>query len=382
LNTFYSFLPPSVGKLFVSSLFGNRQKTYFQPMNFSSSLLAWYRKNKRDLPWRNTKNPYHIWLSEIIMQQTRVEQGTPYYKAFLKNYPTVTHLAKAPIDDVLKLWQGLGYYSRARNLHKAAQTIFSERAGKFPEVYEDIRSLKGVGEYTAAAIASFAYNKPYAVVDGNVFRVLSRVFGITTPIDSTTGKKEFRELAAALLDQQDPATYNQAIMEFGARYCKPNNPDCEGCIFTHSCIAREKKIVDKLPVKAKKLKVRNRYFQYLVIRYKNSTWLKKRTGKDIWEGLFDFPLIESEKSLTETELKKDPAWKKDIGKLEPRIKSASGEYKHLLSHQQIFATFWELTVGKKPEIQGWTEIEIGKIYTYAVPRLVDRFLESGPESLY
>jgi len=344
-------------------------------MNLASTLLAWYAVNKRELPWRGIKNPYHIWLSEIIMQQTRVEQGTPYYKTFVKHFPKVSDLAKAPEDQVLKLWQGLGYYSRARNLHAAAKYIHIELGGKFPKEYADILSLKGVGEYTASAIASFAYDKPHAVVDGNVYRFLSRVFGISTPIDSPAGKKEFKALADELLDKKDPGTYNQAIMEFGARYCTPHNPDCEQCVFRTTCVAREKKLVELLPVKANKTKVRDRYFQYLVIRYKSQTWIKQRGGKDIWEGLFDFPLIESDKALTESQIKKSPFWKKHLGKANASILKEPVVYKHILSHQRIYASFWEVEVKNKLNETDWTETPQSKLHEYAVPRLVDRYLE-------
>jgi A/G-specific adenine glycosylase len=346
-------------------------------MNLASALLTWYKQNKRDLPWRETRDPYHIWLSEIIMQQTRVEQGTPYYLSFIENFPTVKDLATAPSEKVMKLWQGLGYYSRARNLHEAAKYIHEELGGKFPEEYTDILSLKGVGEYTASAIASFAYNKPHAVVDGNVYRFLSRVFGISTPIDSPKGKKEFKALADELLDKKDPGTYNQAIMEFGGRYCKPNNPDCPNCIFQSICVAKEKKLVDKLPVKANKTKVRDRHFQYLVIRYKSRTWIKQRGAKDIWEGLFDFPMIESDKALTESQLKKSPFWKKHLGKAGASILKEPVVYKHILSHQRIYASFWEVEVESKVNDAEWTETAQSKLHEYAVPRLVDRYLEES-----
>lgn len=344
-------------------------------MKFSRLLLAWYHVNKRDLPWRKTSNAYHIWLSEIIMQQTRVEQGTPYYLAFVKAYPGPSQLAAAPADEILKLWQGLGYYSRARNLHAAAKTIVSEHQGKFPSDYESILQLKGVGDYTAAAIASFAFNKPYAVVDGNVYRFLSRVFGISTAIDSTAGKKEFKELAAELLDKKNPAEYNQAIMEFGALYCKPQNPDCENCIFAHTCIARERKLVDMLPVKANKTKVRNRYFQYLVINRNNKTWLKQRGAKDIWEGLYDFPLIESLKELSEEELQKNAEWKKIFGRMKPFVRNESKTYKHILSHQRIYAKFWQIEISDEIKAEaGWTETRKTELHAYPVPRLVDLYL--------
>jgi A/G-specific adenine glycosylase len=343
-------------------------------VNFSKTLIAWYQSNKRELPWRGIKNPYHIWLSEIIMQQTRVEQGTSYYLAFIKKYPKPALLAKAPLDEVLKLWQGLGYYSRARNLHEAAQTIVSQYKGVFPTDYREILRLKGVGEYTAAAIASFAFNQPFAVVDGNVYRLLSRVFGIHTPIDSSKGKAEFRELAALLLDKQDPATYNQAVMEFGARYCKPRNPDCEKCVFNPICLAWRDKQVHLLPVKANKSKVRDRFFQYLVIRYKKDTWLRQRAEKDIWEGLYEFPLIESGKSWTEVQLQKSAEWKRFFKGLKPVIIQNSHTYKHLLSHQRIYAVFWEIEVSKGMLVKDWKRTSLNNLQDFAIPRLVDLYL--------
>jgi A/G-specific adenine glycosylase len=344
-------------------------------MKFSKLLLTWYQVNKRDLPWRKTNNAYHIWLSEIIMQQTRVEQGTPYYIAFVNAYPRPSDLAAAPADQVLKLWQGLGYYSRARNLHEAAKTIVSKHNGKFPSDYESILDLKGVGEYTAAAIASFAFNKAHAVVDGNVYRLLSRVFGISTAIDSSAGKKEFRELAAELLDKKNPAAYNQAIMEFGALFCKPQNPDCENCIFAYTCVAKEKKLVGQLPVKANKTKVRDRFFQYLVINKNNKIWLKQRGAKDIWEGLYDFPLIESLKELGEEELQKHAEWKKIFGRIKPFVRSESKTYKHLLSHQRIYAKFWQIDISENIKASAdWTQTRKTELHTYPIPRLVDLYL--------
>ncbi len=346
-------------------------------MNFSKTLIAWYLKNKRDLPWRNTSDPYQIWLSEIILQQTRVEQGLSYYYEFTQKFPDAQSLAGANLDEVLKLWQGLGYYSRARNLHEAARQIVNTHKGKFPEEYPDILALKGVGEYTAAAVASFAFNKPHAVIDGNVYRLLSRVFGIKTPIDSTAGKKEFRELADELLDRKAPGIYNQAIMEFGSQYCKPQNPDCNACTFSSICLAKQHKLVNELPVKALKTKVRDRYFQYLVIKHKNKIWLKQRTAKDIWQGLFDFPLIETGKIFSETELKKNPDWKKYFKGTDPLLTDEPVAYRHILSHQRIFATFWTIQVKMKTPDKSWVEINLGDIQEYALPRLVDRYLEEG-----
>lgn len=346
--------------------------------HFSSKIIAWYNTNKRDLPWRNTQNPYLIWLSEIILQQTRVDQGMAYYLKFAKAFPTVKHLANADNDTVMKLWQGLGYYSRARNLHSTAKMVVTDFKGSFPSNYDELLTLKGVGAYTAAAIASFAFNKPHAVVDGNVYRVLARVVGIETPIDSTRGKKEFEQLANELMDSRNPAIYNQAIMEFGAIQCKPVSPDCSVCPLQTSCYAFAKKKVAVLPLKEKKTKVRNRYFNYVVLKQKGNTIIKKRLEKDIWINLHDFPLLETEKDLSEEQLLASPEWKKIAGKNKFQIMSVTPYYKHILSHQKIYARFWILKCEgdlKKYAIEDTFVIKQKDIHTYAVPRLMELFLE-------
>lgn len=345
---------------------------------FSKKITTWYQQNKRDLPWRNTKDPYLIWLSEIILQQTRVDQGMAYYLKFSKEFPTVKHLAKAENEKVMKLWQGLGYYSRARNLHTTAKIITDNYKGKFPDQYNDILLLKGVGEYTAAAIASFAFNKPHAVVDGNVYRVLSRVFGIETPIDSTQGKKEFYALANELIDKKNPATHNQAIMEFGAIQCKPVSPDCSICSLNTMCFAYSKKRISELPVKEKKIKVRNRYFNYIVLNHKTNTAINKRTEKDIWTNLYDFPLIETNKELNEEQFLRSQEWKNFIVNTKHTVKSVSASYKHILSHQKIYARFWEIDCENSFEkLLSETCITIRKkdIHKYAVPRLIENYIE-------
>ncbi|HYG16163.1 MAG TPA: A/G-specific adenine glycosylase, partial [Bacteroidia bacterium] len=266
-------------------------------MSFNKIIESWYALNKRDLPWRNTRDPYKIWLSEVILQQTRVNQGMPYYHKFIEKYPDIAAMAGAHEDEVLKLWQGLGYYSRARNMHQAAKMITYELNGKFPITYTDILKLKGVGSYTAAAIASIAGNEPVAVVDGNVYRVLARYFGIDTPIDSTEGRKTFLKLANELINTENPATYNQAVMEFGALQCKPQNPDCGVCPLKISCIALKQKRVDALPVKSKKTAVKARYFNYLFFEKPGFAHLQKRGQTDIWANLYEFPLAETEKTI-------------------------------------------------------------------------------------
>ncbi len=341
-------------------------------MQFTDKVLAWYYKNKRDLPWRKTKDPYRIWLSEIILQQTRVEQGMPYYHRFIKQYSTVKKLAAAKEEQVLKLWQGLGYYSRARNLHHAAKEIVQSYKGKFPVQYSQVRALKGVGDYTAAAITSFAYNQPYAVVDGNVFRLLSRYFGIAVAINSGEGKRQFTSLANELIKEvQEYADYNQAVIEFGALQCKPLNPDCSSCPLRNSCLAFASNQVSILPVKDKKLKVKERYFYYLVVNENDKIHLKRRTDNDIWKNLYDFPLIESKKKLPLPQLKQE--CNKLFGNSEIITKSA--DYKHQLTHQKITAVFLKLSTKNTFSIKGTTSVPISKLHRYPVPRLIEKYLQ-------
>jgi len=342
-------------------------------MKFSNTLIYWYLQNNRELPWRKTKNPYFIWLSEIMLQQTRVAQGIAYYLKFTSTFPTVFDLAKADESTVLKMWQGLGYYSRARNLHFSAKLIANEFNGEFPSTYNEIIKLKGIGDYTASAIASICFDEPTAVVDGNVYRVLSRYFGIKTPINSSAGIKEFKILAQSLIDKNKAGTFNQAIMDFGALHCKPQNPLCETCPFSDSCFALEKKLTKELPVKEKKVKVRKRYFNFLVIKTKdNRTILSERKGKGIWQGLYQFPLIESDKTINKEEL----ILSEDFTNLFPSKTTLSlfnsKEIIHKLSHQHLHTQFWIIETKNSPEINiNWSEIE-----KYPVPILIANFLEA------
>lgn len=348
---------------------------------FTQKLLEWYRPDERPLPWKAIQNPYFIWLSEIILQQTRVQQGLPYYNKFIEKYPTIVDLANAPEDEVFKLWEGLGYYSRARNLHFAAKTVATTYQGIFPTRYEDIRALKGVGDYTAAAIASFAYGLPHAVVDGNVYRVLARFFGISTPIDTTAGKKEFSALARELLAQEQPALYNQAIMDFGATHCSPKTPSCDTCLHQKHCIAFQTNQVASLPVKSKKIKKKNRYFYYLILNNGEQVYLRKRTEKDIWASLYEFPLIELNKQveglfLMEA-LKESSEWKTLFDNQSAVVKSISTKYKQTLSHQKISALFLEIEI--KPsffyENKNLIAIERKKIKNFAFPKIISNYLE-------
>ena len=342
-------------------------------MKFSNTLIYWYLQNNRELPWRKTKNPYFIWLSEIMLQQTRVAQGIAYYLKFTSTFPTIFDLAKADESTVLKMWQGLGYYSRARNLHFSAKLIANEFNGEFPSTYNEIIKLKGIGDYTASAIASICFDEPTAVVDGNVYRVLSRYFGIKTPINSSAGIKEFKILAQSLIDKNKAGTFNQAIMDFGALHCKPQNPLCETCPFSDSCFALEKKLTKELPVKEKKVKVRKRYFNFLVIKTKdNRTILSERKGKGIWQGLYQFPLIESDKTINKEEL----ILSEDFTNLFPSKTTLSlfnsKEIIHKLSHQHLHTQFWIIETKNSPEINiNWSEIE-----KYPVPILIANFLEA------
>ncbi len=306
-------------------------------VDFAKKIILWYEENKRELPWRHTSDPYKIWLSEIILQQTRVAQGLPYYQHFVKRFPTVFDLAKAPIQQVLRLWQGLGYYSRARNLHTCAKEIVSNFEGKFPTSYLELIKLKGIGPYTAAAIASIAFKEKVAVVDGNVLRVLSRIYGIDQDIAGNEGKRVFTAKANKLISKDQPDLYNQAMMEFGALHCLPQNPKCECCIFAKTCIANKHGLQKMLPIKSKKLKVRNRYFYYFIISNKNKLLMKKREGKDIWQGLYDFYLIEKKRNQ-----KLERIIREDELLASATIGKKSKIYKHILSHQKLIVRFVEL----------------------------------------
>jgi len=343
---------------------------------FQINLLKWAKKNPRKLPWKKYKDTYTIWLSEVLLQQTRVQQGTPYFKAFKQAYPTVFNLAKAPIDEVLKLWEGLGYYARARNMHYTAQYIVNELGGNFPKSYESLLKLKGIGEYTAAAIASFAYNEPIPVVDGNVYRVLSRFFNIKTPIDTTAGKKEFKRLAIENLVKSKPAIYNQAIMDFGALQCAPKNPTCNICPLNKNCEAFKLNQVGLLPVKSKKIVKKSRYFLFVIINYNNQKYLMKRTGKDIWEGLFQFPLIEVDEGvfLKEEEFKKLIFNNLNLKKI--KIDGSSKTYKQTLTHQKIMAKFLSVTSLQKIKPQNnWIAVNENELQKFAFPKIIDCFLK-------
>lgn len=347
-------------------------------MDTDEELILWYLDHKRDLPWRNTKNPYLIWLSEIILQQTRVNQGLAYYFDFSESYPTVSDLAAASEDEVLKKWQGLGYYSRARNLLATARKIQMEYNGIFPDTYTAILKLKGIGPYTAAAIASFAYKLPHAVVDGNVSRVLSRLFDLEIPINSTDGKKKIDRLAEACLSQSKPDLYNQAIMELGALVCTPSSPDCKNCPLEAKCLSHARGTVEKRPVKIKSKKARIRHIDYAVLESDNGILFKRRNKKDIWQGLHDFKEMEgmlepAEKYITKALIEEFPSLKMEVLPLAPEK-----EYTHLLSHQRIQARFWRYKIsGNLIDNSVYFSVPKQDIESLAVPRLIHKYLEDS-----
>lgn len=345
--------------------------------DFSQILKQWYALHGRhDLPWRSTNDPYLIWLSEIILQQTRVVQGYDYYLRFVKHFPTLYHLASATEDEVLALWQGLGYYSRGRNLLKAAKQMVE--MGGFPMDYASVRSLKGVGDYTAAAICSFAYNQPYAVVDGNVYRVLSRFMGIETPIDTTAGKKEFSELAYSLLDPSNSRIYNSAIMDFGALQCKPQQPDCRVCPLAGGCQAYHSDTVEHFPVKSKRTEVKHRYFVYIYLRLPHGkTLFRKRDEGDIWAGLYE-PLL-----LEFTEKPTDQLVMNELSKIihlnSTTLTSLCQGVKHVLTHRCLWIDFWELKLADEIELPGFVLLDEENRSTYAVPQILLKLFQSLPD---
>jgi A/G-specific adenine glycosylase len=355
-------------------------------MVFTKTILEWYQNNSRDLPWRKTSDPYMIWISEVILQQTRIGQGLGYYSRFIERFPSVSELAKAEEEEVLKIWQGLGYYSRARNLHSAAKDIIENHEGIFPDSYEQLIKLKGIGEYTAAAIASIAYNLPCPVVDGNVLRFFSRYFGIHIPIDTLSGKKKIHEKMLFLIDRKQPGMFNQAIMEFGALHCKPVNPDCEKCPFKKKCLAFLDGTVGLLPVKSKPKKQKIRFFNYLVIMRENEKrkkfiYLRKREEKDVWKNLYDFPMIETAEEISVESLFSSQEWRKVIGEGQIRLTNQSHQYKHILTHQVIFAKFYIIQlVGDQNSELPYLLVPTVEIDKYPVPRLIEEFLNENKVS--
>ncbi|MCX6286989.1 MAG: A/G-specific adenine glycosylase [Bacteroidetes bacterium] len=360
--------------------------------DFLDKLLSWYEANARDFPFRRTKDPYLIWLSEVIMQQTRIDQGVPYYNKFVKAFPSVQSLAGAGEEEVLKQWQGLGYYTRARNLHSTANEITEKYGGKFPETYEGLRSLKGIGDYTAAAIASVCFGLPHPVMDGNVIRFVTRHFGITGAVDEAGTKKEILEVLSELMGYCDernhaitpswPGTFNQAMIEFGATYCVPRNPNCQDCIFNASCYALQYGMVDSLPEKKQQQPLRPRYFHYLVIRVRGrkGLYFRKRTENDIWKGLYEFPLLETSKPVSLPRLMNSLEWKQYFGKTPVKILSQTGSINHLLSHQKIIATFYSMEIEQPSEKFG-ALIHPKNIHELPVARILEKYIEDHLASI-
>lgn len=342
-------------------------------MNWTQKLLLWYREHKRDFPWRKSKIPYQVWLSEIILQQTRVRQGLPYYEKFVRTYPNIEAMAAAPEEEILKLWQGLGYYSRARNMHITARWIVHENKGSFPNTFKKLLQLKGIGDYTASAIASICFNEPQAVVDGNVYRLLARCFGIELPIDRSSTHKEFKRLASTLMAGSSPGEFNQAMMEFGALQCTPKTPLCPQCPFQNECVAYQQGDVTRFPIKEKKSKVTKRFFNYLVLDFPdNKSIMHKRTAKGIWQNLYEFPLIETNSLVKKKELQALTAFKPWQGSehgspvlLNPQ------PIKHLLSHQQLIIQFWKIQAhGHDPKAVHYKQLR-----KYPVPIVLAHFIE-------
>ena len=338
-------------------------------------LFEWYDKHKRDLPWRATRVPYYIWISEVILQQTRVAQGYDYFVRFIEHFPTVEELAAAPEDEVMRMWQGLGYYSRARNLHAAAKQVVA--LGEFPRTYEEIRALKGVGDYTAAAIASFAFDVPKAAVDGNVCRVWARLFGMDAPIDTARGKQQITEVAQALLPVEHAAKYNQAVMEFGALQCTPQSPKCDECPLAHKCVALATGRVSELPVKSHKTKVTPRYMSYLYVHDGERVLLHKRTANDIWLNLYELPLIETAMPVGSEEIFGVPEFVSWHAMMPDVVyRGATGPVKHVLSHRVLHTIFYELeTGGALPCPEGFVAVPFEELEHYALPRLIEKYLE-------
>lgn len=349
---------------------------------WSTKLIAWYQANKRNLPWREVADPYKIWVSEVILQQTRVDQGLDYYHRFVANFRDVHALAAADQDLVLKVWQGLGYYSRARNMHAAAQQVVAMHNGKFPETYEELLALKGIGPYTAAAVASICFNIPHPTIDGNVMRVVSRWFAITEAVNTGEGKKQISASLNEVFDHENPGTFNQALMEFGATVCKPKNPGCVSCIFNQNCLAYQRGLVGQLPAKVKKKPPTKRFFHYLIpvftLYSTPHTIVRKRDETDIWAGLYDFPLIETAVDLENDMICETPDWKKLFTKQSPVVQQVSGLYLHQLTHRQINARFY--LVQGDAHVFSCLEGEIIPVEHFLklpVPRLIARFIEDN-----
>lgn len=347
-------------------------------IHLSRLLQTWYAQSKRELPWRDTSNPYLIWISEVILQQTRVNQGHDYFLRFVQQFPNVVSLAHAKEDEVLKMWQGLGYYSRARNLHAAAKQIVNDFHGVFPERHDDILSLKGVGAYTAAAVASIAYNAPYAVIDGNVYRVLSRLFCIDEPIDTGAGRKIFARIASDILDKENPGNHNQALMELGAMVCKPAQPQCDICPLQAMCMAYENKTISRFPQKRGRTKIKERFFHYFYVEQDGFAFIKKRVGNDIWKNLYEFPLVETDVPQDLPQLTENSDFRTLFRSLTEINITHKLFLKHVLTHRIVYINFYILTLDYNDTFDTenrFTKISVDQIGNYAVSRPIHKFLE-------
>ena len=350
-------------------------------MSFTSDLISWYQKNKRDLPFRGTRDPYLIWVSEVILQQTRMEQGLTYYNQFTSRFPDLITLAEADEVEVLKLWQGWGYYSRARNLHESARVISGKLNGQFPNSFSEIKKLKGVGDYSAASIASLAFDEPIPAVDGNVYRFISRYFGFPEPVGTSSGQKRAFAQALKLMDKSEPGQFNQAMIEFGALVCKPANPGCSVCPFSGSCYAFQHDRVGQFPVKSKPIKTRRRYFNYLVITFfkegESRILINKRKENDIWKNLYDFPVIERSKRMSKQSLQTTGEWKSMFQGLSPKFETISMEFKHTLSHQIILATFYRISISNEPPAH-MESFPIDHLDVLPIPKLISNYMKEYP----
>jgi len=347
-------------------------------MSFTSDLISWYKVHKRNLPFRGTRDPYLLWVSEIILQQTRMEQGLDQYRKFIRRFPDLIALAETEEVEVLKIWQGWGYYSRARNLLESARVIVEKFDGQFPDSFSEIKRLKGVGDYSAASIASLAFDEPIPAVDGNVYRFMARYFGFQEQVGSSAGKKRAVAQAQKLMDKRKPGQFNQAMIEFGALVCKPVNPVCTACIFRDSCYAYQHDRVSLFPLKSKSASIRRRYFHYLVITFikdgKLRIIINKRTGDDIWKNLYDFPLIETSKRVSKQTLQGAERWKSIFQNLSPELGSISEEFKHTLSHQIILATFYRISLPSEPDPR-LKSIPVDDLELIPIPKLISRYVQ-------
>jgi A/G-specific adenine glycosylase len=342
--------------------------------SFSKTLLRWYPDHRRDMPWVGETDPYKVWLSEVILQQTRVEQGTAYYLKFIKRYPTVHHLAKAPATEVMKMWEGLGYYSRARNMHATAQLIDNTLQGKFPDTLESLTALKGIGKYTAYAILSYAYRKPYAVTDGNVLRIISRYKGITEPVNTPSAKAQIEQIAEKLLDKTQPHLYNQAMMDFGAQVCTPRKPNCPDCPFKRSCYAFQNDATDILPKKEKKKALKERYFYFFIMRHRKKVLIHPRHASDIWKQLWQFPLIETSSAESIQDICRSNVYT-DWG-LGNIPWEDSGQFRQQLTHQRLICKFYVADVSSIPDIDSMQKMtSMDEISKYAFPGVIRDFLK-------